>query len=65
MPRNNRYGLSLVLGGAEVRLLDIVQLYANMAACYQGVGDSTRLAHFPFADRVALYATFEAMRHVH
>ncbi|WP_290508603.1 penicillin-binding protein 1C [Alistipes sp.] len=61
---NNRYGLSLVLGGAEVRLLDIVQLYANMAACYQGVGDSTRLAHFPFADRVALYATFEAMRHV-
>lgn len=60
----NRYGLSLVLGGAEVRLLDIVQLYANMAAAYQHIGDSTRLAHFPFADRVALYATFEAMRNV-
>ena len=61
---NNRYGLSLVLGGAEVRLLDITRLYANMAACYQGIGDSTRLACFPFADRVALYATFEAMRNV-
>lgn len=61
---DNRYGLSLVLGGAEVRLLDIVQLYANMAACYQHIDDSMRLAHFPFADRVALYATFEAMRHV-
>lgn len=61
---NNRYGLSLVLGGAEVRLLDITRLYANMAACYQGIGDSTRLAHFPFADRVALHATFEAMRNV-
>ncbi len=61
---DNRYGLSLVLGGAEVRLLDIVQLYADMAACYQHFGDSTRLAHFPFADRVALYATFEAMRNV-
>lgn len=61
---NNRYGLSLVLGGAEVRLLDITRLYANMAACYQGIGDSNRLARFPFADRVALYATFEAMRNV-
>ncbi len=61
---DNRYGLSLVLGGAEVRLLDIVQLYANMAACYQHIDDSMRLAHFPFADCVALYATFEAMRHV-
>lgn len=60
----NHYGLSLVLGGAEVRLFDIVQLYANMAACYQGVGDSIRLARFPLADRVALYATFEAMRNV-
>ncbi len=61
---NDRYGLSLILGGAEVRLLDIVQLYANMAAIYQGVGDTVRLAHFPLADRMALYATFEAMRNV-
>lgn len=60
----NRYGLSLVLGGAEVRLLDIVELYANMAASYQGTGDTIRLKHFPFTDRVALYATFEAMRNV-
>lgn len=59
-----RYGLSLVLGGAEVRLFDMVQLYADMSASYQNIGDSTRLAHFPFADRTALYATFEAMRNV-
>ena len=59
-----RYGLSLVLGGAEVRLLDMVQLYADMSARYQNIGDSTRLTHFPFADRTALYATFEAMRNV-
>lgn len=61
---NKHYGLSLVLGGAEVRLLDITQLYANMSACYQGVSDSSRLARFPLTDRVALYATFEAMRNV-
>ncbi|MDE5561310.1 MAG: penicillin-binding protein 1C [Bacteroidaceae bacterium] len=61
---NNHYGLSLVLGGAEVRLLDITKLYANMAAWYQGVGDSIRFANFPFADRMALHATFEAMRNV-
>lgn len=60
----DRYGLSLVLGGAEVRLLDIVRLYADMAAGYQGIGDSTRLARVPFTDRVALYAAFEAMRNV-
>ncbi len=60
---DSRYGLSLVLGGAEVRLLEMVRLYANMAACYQG-GDSVRLARFPLTDRAALYATFEAMRNV-
>lgn len=42
----------------------MVQLYADMSARYQNIGDSTRLAHFPFADRTVLYATFEAMRNV-
>ncbi len=55
------YGLSLVLGGAEVTLLDAVSCYAKMAACY---ADTTRYHEFPLRDRVALYRTFEAMREV-
>ncbi len=55
------YGLSLVLGGAEVTLLDAVSCYAKMAACY---ADTTRYREFPLRDRVALYRTFEAMREV-
>ena len=31
----SKYGLSLILGGAEVTLLDITKVYADMAACYQ------------------------------
>ena len=59
-----QYGLSLVLGGAEVTLLDLTRLYASMSSSYQCVADSTRLSRFPFTDRVALYNTFEAMRNV-
>lgn len=57
----DEYGLSLILGGAEVTLVDIAGCYAKMAACYQ---DSTRYQDFPLRDRVALYRTFEAMREV-
>ena len=55
------YGLSLVLGGAEVRLVDVVSCYSKMAAIY---ADSTKYADFPMHDRVALYYTFNAMREV-
>ena len=55
------YGLSLVLGGAEVRLTDVVACYARMAACY---ADSSACPGFPLRDRVALYHTFRAMREV-
>ena len=55
------YGLSLVLGGAEVTLVEAVSCYAKMAACYT---DTTRYADFPLRDRVALYETFDAMRDV-
>ncbi len=55
------YGLSLILGGAEVTLADVVGCYARMAACY---ADTTRYPDFPLRDRVALYRTFEAMREV-
>ena len=57
----DEYGLSLILGGAEVTLADIVSCYARMAACYR---DSTRYPDFPLRDRVALFRTFEAMREV-
>lgn len=55
------YGLALVLGGAEVTLLDAVTCYATMAACY---ADTTFRADFPLRDRVALYDMFDAMRRV-
>lgn len=57
----DEYGLSLVLGGAEVRLFDVAMCYAKMSACYQ---DTTRYQDFPLRNRIALYHTFEAMRAV-
>lgn len=57
----DEYGLSLVLGGAEVRLVDVVSCYSKMAACY---ADATAYPDFPIRDRVALYHTFNAMREV-
>ena len=57
----DEYGLSLVLGGAEVRLVDVVSCYSKMAACY---ADTTAYANFPLRDKVALYHTFNAMREV-
>ena len=55
------YGLSIALGGAEVRLIDVVKCYASMSLCYQ---DTTALPFFPLRDRIALHYTFEAMREV-
>lgn len=57
----DEYGLSLVLGGAEVRLVDVVSCYSKMAACY---ANTTAYPDFPIRDRVALYHTFNAMREV-
>lgn len=57
----DEYGLSLVLGGAEVRLIDVVSCYSKMAACY---ADTTAYRDFPLRDKVALYHTFNAMREV-
>jgi penicillin-binding protein 1C len=59
----SKYGLSVILGGAEVNLLEITKVYADMAACYQA-SDSTENYNFPLNDKVALYHTFEAMRKV-
>lgn len=54
------YGLSVALGGAEVTLLDMTRLYANMSSSYQNFMTD----EFPLDDKVALYYTFEAMRKV-
>lgn len=51
----DRYGLSLILGGAEVTLKDVVGCYANMAAF---------AADFPLNDSVAIYSMLDAMRNV-
>lgn len=57
----DEYGLSLVLGGAEVRLVDVVSCYSRMARCY---ADSLACTRFPLNDKIALYYTFNAMREV-
>ena len=49
------YGLSLILGGAEVSLRDVVSCYAKIAR-YD--------TDFPLNDSVAIYSMFNAMREV-
>ena len=51
----DKYGLSLILGGAEVSLRDIVNCYANLAKFNKD---------FPLNDSIAIYSMFEAMREV-
>lgn len=56
------YGLSLILGGAEVTLEDVTRAYAALAARYQDcswVPDT-----FPFNDACALWWTFDALKEV-
>lgn len=51
----HEYGLSLILGGAEVTLLDVVNCYTRIARY-----DSA----FPLNDSVAIYSMLNAMREV-
>lgn len=53
--RADSYGLSLILGGAEVSLKDIVSCYAGLARFDPG---------FPLNDSVAVYSMFNAMSEV-
>lgn len=63
------YGLSLILGGAEVRLDELCRVYADMAYyyCLDDVSikaDSRlqeRFRDFPFFDRTALWYCLEAL----
>ncbi len=51
----DKYGLSLILGGAEVKLRDMVSCYANL----------TRFnPDFPLNDSLAIYSMLDAMRNV-
>lgn len=70
------YGLSLILGGAEINLLDITRAYAKMARNYEYSVASRRNdfdnpgnvdnfeKSFILNDKAALYYTIEAMKRV-
>lgn len=51
----DKYGLSLILGGAEVTLKDVVSCYANLADFNKD---------FPLNDSIAIYSMLDAMRDV-
>ncbi len=51
----DKYGLSLILGGAEVSLRDVVSCYANLAKFNK---------EYPLNDSIAIYSMLDAMREV-
>ena len=51
----DKYGLSLILGGAEVSLKDVVNCYANLAKFNKD---------FPLNDSIAIYQMLDALREV-
>lgn len=64
----SHYGLSLILGGAEGRLLEITAIYA-MLAKYATDGEITEegdcfVKDFPLRDRTAIHYTLEALKEV-
>lgn len=62
----SHYGLSLILGGAEGTLGDIVSIYSKMSASYQSLDtqNDERLKGFPLQDKCALWWTFDALKEV-
>lgn len=56
--RPEEYGLSLILGGSEARLDDLVKVYGDIVRAYEGLGSS------PFSDKTAVWHTLEAMAEV-
>ena len=58
-----RYGYSLILGGAETTLYDITSIYASLArAAVEHTVDST--SAFPFRDKAAIWQALDAMSDV-
>ena len=64
----DNYGLSLILGGAEGKLLEITQMYASLGyAMVHGPfsKEKNRLdGSFPFHDRTAIWYTLDALKEV-
>ena len=64
----SHYGLSIILGGAEGRLLEITAIYAMLAKIatdgkITDEGDCF-IKDFPLKDRIAVYYTLEALKEV-
>jgi penicillin-binding protein 1C len=70
----SHYGLSLILGGAEATLLDVVSVYTDMARCLNGLerrpcsllaGGGTDGGDLPAVFRpAAVWQTFDALKEV-
>ncbi|MDD4848205.1 MAG: penicillin-binding protein 1C [Bacteroidales bacterium] len=56
----DHYGLSLILGGAEASLYDIVNAYGTMAASLSATKDSSQRQK-PIFSKIAIAQTFQAM----
>lgn len=54
----DEYGLSLILGGSEACLKDLVRVYTNLAGAFQ------KKASSPFSDRTAVWYMLEALAEV-
>ncbi len=64
----SHYGLSIILGGAEGRLLEVTAIYAMLAKIAED-GEITDegdcfTKDFPLKDKVAIYYTLEALKEV-
>lgn len=69
----DHYGLSLILGGAEGRLIEITRIYAGLAetavsetsdAGRKTTATSSGKEDFPLDDRMSVYCTLQALREV-
>ncbi len=57
------YGLSLILGGAEIKLADLASVYASMARELTSQGSGSGRTAFPLS-RGAIWCTFDALTEV-
>ena len=58
------YGLSLILGGAEIKLGDLAAVYASLARELGGETSGGRRAAIPPLSRGAIWCTFDALTEV-
>ena len=64
---SDHYGLSLILGGAEAKLIDLANAYANMARDLSGRGvarNAPTMRNAPTYDPAAVWQTFNALTEV-